>query len=91
MVRTCAERSAARRADGRACVRAELVALGSRIGQRRRGRVVGMRATAILGARPIGAPVVGWIGEALGPRYALGVGAVAALGVALWARKRMLD
>jgi MFS family permease len=56
-----------------------------------RGRVVGMRATAILGARPVGAPIVGWIGEHLGPRYALGLGAVAALGVAFWARKRMLE
>ena len=56
-----------------------------------RGRVVGMRATAILGARPVGAPIVGWIGEHLGPRIALGLGAVAAIGVALWARSRMLD
>lgn len=56
-----------------------------------RGRVVGLRATAILGARPLGAPVVGWIGEHLGPRFALGLGALAALGVALWARSRMLD
>ena len=55
-----------------------------------RGRVVGMRATAILGARPVGAPIVGWIGEHMGPRYALGLGAVAAIGVAIWARKRML-
>jgi len=58
---------------------------------RMRGRVVGMRATAVLGARPIGAPIVGWIGEFLGPRYALGVGAVAALAVAWWARSRMLE
>lgn len=56
-----------------------------------RGRVVGMRATAVLGARPIGAPIVGWIGEYMGPRYALGVGAVAALAVAIWARSRMID
>lgn len=56
-----------------------------------RGRVVGMRATAILGARPIGAPIVGWIGEHLGPRYALALGALAAIGVAVWARRRMLD
>lgn len=56
-----------------------------------RGRVVGMRATAILGARPIGAPIVGWIGEHLGPRYALALGALAAIGVAIWARRRMLD
>lgn len=58
---------------------------------RMRGRVVGMRATAVLGARPIGAPIVGWIGEFLGPRYALGLGAVAALAVAWWARSRMLE
>jgi MFS family permease len=50
-----------------------------------RGRVVGLRATAILGARPLGAPIVGWVGEHLGPRYALGLGAIAALGVAVWA------
>lgn len=56
-----------------------------------RGRVVGLRATAILGARPIGAPVVGWIGEHLGPRWALGLGAVATIAVAAWARTRMLD
>ena len=55
-----------------------------------RGRVVGMRATAILGARPVGAPIVGWIGEHLGPRFALGLGAAAAIAVALWARSRML-
>lgn len=54
-----------------------------------RGRVVALRAVAILGARPIGAPVVGWIGEHLGPRYALGVGAVAALAVAAWAYRRV--
>ncbi|HEX6302408.1 MAG TPA: MFS transporter [Acidimicrobiia bacterium] len=56
-----------------------------------RGRVVGLRATAILGARPIGAPVVGWIGEHLGPRWALGLGAVATIAVVAWARTRMLE
>jgi len=59
-------------------------------GPQMRGRVVGMRATAVLGARPLGAPIVGFIGEHLGPRFALGLGAVAAIGVALWARSRML-
>lgn len=54
-----------------------------------RGRVVGLRATAILGARPIGAPVVGWIGEYLGARWALGLGALATIAVAAWARTRM--
>jgi MFS family permease len=54
-----------------------------------RGRVVGLRASAILGARPIGAPIVGWVGEHLGARAALGLGAVAAIGVAMWAHGRM--
>lgn len=54
-----------------------------------RGRVVGLRATAILGARPVGAPIVGWIGEHLGPRFGLGIGAVAAIVVAVWAHSRM--
>lgn len=56
-----------------------------------RGRVVGMRATAILGARPLGAPVVGWVGEHLGPRYALGLGAIAAMAVGLWAWRWLLS
>ena len=52
-----------------------------------RGRVVALRAVAVLGARPIGAPVVGWIGEHLGPRYGLGIGALAAVAVAVWAHR----
>lgn len=56
-----------------------------------RGRVVGMRAMAILGARPLGAPIVGWIGEHLGPRWALGLGALATVAVAAWARVRMQE
>lgn len=52
-----------------------------------RGRVVALRAVAVLGARPIGAPVVGWVGEQFGPRFGLGLGAVAALLVAAWAHR----
>lgn len=55
---------------------------------RLRGRVLGLRATAVLGARPFGAPIVGWIGEQYGPRVALGVGSLAALLVGLWAVRR---
>lgn len=55
-----------------------------------RGRVVALRAVAVLGARPIGAPIVGWIGEHLGPRYGLGIGAVATLGVAVWAHRWLI-
>lgn len=56
-----------------------------------RGRVVALRAVAILGARPVGAPVVGWIGEHLGPRYGLAVGALAALLVAGWAHRQVVS
>jgi MFS family permease len=52
-----------------------------------RGRVVALRAVAVLGARPFGAPIVGWIGEHLGPRYGMGIGAVAAIVVAVWAHR----
>jgi MFS family permease len=55
-----------------------------------RGRMIALRTAAILGSRPLGAPIIGWIGEHLGPRYALGVGAVAALGVAVWAHRWLL-
>ena len=47
-----------------------------------RGRVLALRAVAFLGARPIGGPIIGAIGEHVGPRAAVGVGAVAALVVA---------
>lgn len=56
---------------------------------RMRGRVLGMRAVAVLGARPIGGPIVGWIGDHLGPRYSLVVGAIACVGVAMWAQRRL--
>lgn len=54
-----------------------------------RGRVVGLFVVAILGARPIGAPVVGWISERLGPRFGLGLGALAAISAAIWAQGRL--
>lgn len=52
-----------------------------------RGRVMALRAAAVLGSRPLGAPIVGWIGERFGPRYGLALGAVAALAVAAWAHR----
>lgn len=54
-----------------------------------RGRVMALRAVAVLGSRPIGAPIVGWIGEYFGPRFGLAIGAVAALAVAAWAHRRV--
>ncbi len=56
-----------------------------------RGRVMALRVAVALGGTPIGAPIVGWVADHLGPRWALGVGAasgVAAAGVALVAMGR---
>ncbi|OFW62578.1 MAG: MFS transporter [Actinobacteria bacterium RBG_16_67_15] len=44
-----------------------------------RGRVMALWAVAFLGSTPIGGPLVGWIGEHIGPRVALGLGGVATL------------
>ena len=40
-----------------------------------RGRVMAMRLAIALGGTPIGAPIVGWVADTAGPRWALGVGA----------------
>ncbi|MDO8731472.1 MAG: MFS transporter [Actinomycetota bacterium] len=49
-----------------------------------RGRVMSLWTVAFIGSTPIGAPIVGWIAETAGPRWALGVGAAAALGAGLY-------
>lgn len=53
-----------------------------------RGRVMAIYSMIFLGTTPIGAPLVGWIGEQWGARWAMGIGAVAsiltALIAALW-------
>ena len=59
-----------------------------------RGRVIALRVGVALGGTPIGAPIVGWIADHLGPRWALGVGALSgilAVGVAVYTIKRQLD
>ena len=42
-----------------------------------RGRVMAIRLAIALGGTPIGAPIVGWVADRFGPRWALGVGAAA--------------
>jgi MFS family permease len=42
-----------------------------------RGRVMALRLAIGVGATPIGAPIVGWVADSLGPRWALCVGAAA--------------
>ena len=48
-----------------------------------RGRVIAILLAIVLGGTPIGAPIVGWIADAFGPRWALGVGAASGLLAAL--------
>jgi MFS family permease len=47
-----------------------------------RGRVMSLWSVAFMGSTPIGGPIVGWIGGAAGARWALGIGAAAAVGAA---------
>ncbi|MHB8285198.1 MAG: MFS transporter [Caulobacteraceae bacterium] len=48
-----------------------------------RGRVMAIVLAIALGGTPLGAPVVGWIADTFGPRWALGVGAAAGISAAL--------
>ncbi|HMJ02264.1 MAG TPA: MFS transporter [Conexibacter sp.] len=51
-----------------------------------RGRVMALYSVVFLGSTPIGGPLMGWIASAAGPRTALALGGVMAIGAALWAR-----
>lgn len=44
-----------------------------------RGRVSAILLAIALGGTPVGAPIVGWIADAFGPRWALGIGAASGL------------
>ncbi|WP_042304101.1 MFS transporter [Paraburkholderia kururiensis] len=48
-----------------------------------RGRVMALRVAIALGGTPIGAPVVGWVADHQGPRWALGVGAASGFAAAM--------
>ncbi len=47
-----------------------------------RGRVMAILLAMALGGTPLGAPIVGWVANAFGPRWALGVGAAAGFAAA---------
>jgi predicted MFS family arabinose efflux permease len=56
-----------------------------------RGRVMSLWTVTFLGTTPIGAPIIGWIGETAGPRWGLyvaGLAAMAAAGIAYILIKR---
>ncbi|HEY0331322.1 MAG TPA: MFS transporter [Rhodopseudomonas sp.] len=48
-----------------------------------RGRVVAILLALALGGTPIGAPIVGWVADTFGARWAVGVGAAAGFAAAL--------
>ena len=50
-----------------------------------RGRVMALYLLVFMGGTPIGAPLIGWIGETAGPRWALIVGGVASVTAAVGA------
>ncbi len=45
------------------------------IAPKMRGRVLAILLAIALGGTPVGAPIVGWVADRLGPRAALGVAA----------------
>jgi MFS family permease len=60
-----------------------------------RGRVLALRIAVVMGGTPIGAPLVGWVADRFGARWALGIGALSGLvaacvAVAYLARHRNL-
>jgi MFS family permease len=60
-----------------------------------RGRVLALRIAVVMGGTPLGAPLVGWVVDRFGARWALGVGALSgiaatAVAVAYLARHRGL-
>ena len=58
-----------------------------------RGRVMALRVAIALGGTPIGAPIVGWVADHLGPRWSLGVGALSGLlaaAVAVYVMRRQI-
>ncbi len=48
-----------------------------------RGRVMAIRLALAMGTTPIGAPIVGWVAEVAGPRWALAIGAASGLAAGL--------
>jgi MFS family permease len=48
-----------------------------------RGRVMAIYMAVFMGCTPLGAPMVGWVADTLGPRWALGVGACAGFAATL--------
>ena len=55
-----------------------------------RGRVMALYFVLFLGSTPIGAPIIGWVAEAVDPRAALALGGTATLGTMIYAASKLL-
>lgn len=57
-----------------------------------RGRVMALYMAIFFGGTPLGAPIIGWVGDVLGPRWTIGIGAAAVgitlVGVSIWLGRR---
>ncbi|HEY7719567.1 MAG TPA: MFS transporter [Pedococcus sp.] len=53
-----------------------------------RGRVMALYMAIFMGGTPVGAPIIGWVGDVLGPRWTIAIGSVAVAlalaGVSVW-------
>ncbi len=53
-----------------------------------RGRVMALYMAIFMGGTPVGAPIIGWIGDVFGPRWTIAIGTVAVAlalgGVSVW-------
>jgi MFS family permease len=60
----------------------------TRVAPEMRGRVMALYMAIFMGGTPAGAPLIGWISEQFGPRWTIGIGAVAVgltlIGVSVW-------
>jgi MFS family permease len=45
--------------------------------------VLAIRLAIVMGGTPIGAPIVGWVADTFGPRWALGIGAASGFAAAI--------
>jgi MFS family permease len=48
-----------------------------------RGRVMAIRLAIAMGCTPVGSPIVGWVADRFGPRWALGIGAASGFAAAI--------
>lgn len=55
-----------------------------------RGRVMALLIAVLMGGTPLGAPIVGWVADRFGPRWALGLGAAGGFAAALIGLRRVM-